>query len=108
MQADHASKNTYTWDSMGQLKIFRTPAADVPEENHANHALRAFGDRSRWSGSVVWMDLDGPGWTWMDLGEGVRCLQLCVLREVGSVDFTASYHGPHQRAAYWREAENEV
>lgn len=83
---------------MGQLKIFRTPAADVPEENHANHALRAFGDRSRWSGSVVWMDL----------GEGVRCLQLCVLREVGSVDFTASYHGPHQRAAYWREAENEV
>ena len=23
--------------------------------------------------------------------------------QVGSVDFTASYHGPHQRAQYWRE-----
>eukprot|EP00913_Durusdinium_trenchii_P029987 g28100.t1 len=28
------------------------------------------------------------------------------MARVGSVDFTASYHGPHQRAAYWREVIN--
>ncbi|CAJ1373642.1 unnamed protein product [Effrenium voratum] len=28
------------------------------------------------------------------------------MARVGSVDFTASYHGPHQRAQYWREVIN--